>query len=307
MQAYAGNQYGATIAPPDQARLPLKRRRRTNVLSLVASLLVPWAAFAITFGVVSFSIHYQHPQLCSFVVAIGAIVILVTGTMALQAHWQKRARDTPREPTWYMFVSLTLLLAWVLALILGNANYSTHMRPYYDVTNLNTYAGVDPAKARGQTLLDAGRVMFTRTARLDISKSFGFKNGNTYCVVPVVSSEERLASYDFWAVGVNCCSGNKPDFQCSNYDSPRAHAGLRLMSDGERENFRLAVEQAEAAHGIRAQSPLFFYWTEDPIGETNGYQDRGFKFYILAVLLFFAVQLFLVVMSAVGFVQFASR
>jgi len=312
MQAYGSgfqqSAYGTTTAAhPEQVQLPLKRKKRTNVLALAASLLIPWAAFAVTLGVMSFSIHYQHPQLCGFIVAIGAILICVCGVMALKAAWRKRSGAAPREPTWYVFVLTTLLLGWTIALILGNANFRSNMQPYYDITNLNTYAGVDPAKTHGQTLLDAGRVIFSRTARLDITKSFGFKNDNTYCVAPIVSSREKLASYDFWAVGVNCCSGNRADFQCDKYDSARAHAGLRLMDGGQKDYFRLAVEQAEAAYNIRAGTPLFFHWTEDPIGETNRYQDSGFKSYILAVLIFFAVQLFLVVMSSIGFTQFGSR
>jgi len=221
-------------------------------------------------------------------------------------------RKTPggeagREPTWYAFIAATLLVGWTLALIFGNANFSSNMHPYYDVTNLNTYPGVDPSRTHGQQLLDAGRVVFTRSSALDLSKSFGFRNVDTYCVAPITASSERLASYDFWAVGVNCCSGNKPDFHCPGFDNPRIHAGLRLMDNSQREYFKLAVEQAEAAYRIRAASPIFFHWTEDPIGEMNRYQDSGFKYYLLGVMSFFALQLFLVVVFSSGLSQLGAR
>jgi len=290
-----------------QQRPPLKRRKRTNVVALVVSLFVPWALFTVIFGVMSFSVHYQHANLCAFVAVLGAAIVVACGYMAFQALRRRWAGDAQREPTWYVFVALTLFVGWVLALILGSANYRSNMQPYYDMSSLNTYPGVDPSMSHGQQLLDAGRVTFTRESRLDISRSFGFKDETTYCVAPIVSSRDRLASYDFWAVGAGCCSGNHPDFHCRDYNNPRAHAGLRLMDSGQAKYYRLAIEQAEAAYGIRAETPLLFNWMEDPIGEANGYQDAGFKYYLFGVFMFFAFQLFLVVIFSIGFAQLASR
>ena len=48
-----------------------------------------------------------------------------------------------------------------------------------------------------------------------------------------MSGEAPLSTYDFWAVGVNCC-GAAADFKCGEFSNPKAHAGLRLMSDEQR-------------------------------------------------------------------------
>ena len=34
------------------------------------------------------------------------------------------------------------------------------MEPYYDVVTLQTYVDVDPVNARGENLMDAGRLVF---------------------------------------------------------------------------------------------------------------------------------------------------
>jgi len=294
--------YGSTLPPP---KTSLMRLTRLNFCALAASLLLPWSLFAVVFAATSFTMHYQHPQLCWFIVILALLLVAAWGLATLMVINRKKAGDTSAEVTWYVFVTMTLLFGWLLGGSLGFANFWGNMQPYYDVTNLNVYPGVDPAKAHGQELLDAGRIMFTSTSVPDVSKSSSFKNVDEYCVAPITSSTEPLASYDFWAVGRNCCSNSQLDFHCGHYTNSRAHAGLRLIDKNHWEFFRLAVRQAEAEHKITARTPLFFEWVEDPIGEMKLLQDSGINYYILGVLMFFALQFFLVVVSAIGFAQVA--
>merc|ERR1719345_356910 len=152
-------------------------------------------------------------------------------------------------------------------------------------------------------MMDGGQLMFTEGSKLDLSMSMGFKNLELYCVAPIVggSDPKHISSYDFWAVGMNCCSGSKADFHCGEFNNPRAAAGLRLMRDDQRAFFRLAVQQAEAAYNIKAAHPLFFYWMQDPVAEMNSYRDDGFKYYLLGIFTHFSFNLFCVVCAVVGF------
>merc|ERR1740121_1704464 len=106
--------------------------------------------------------------------------------------------------------------------------------------HLNTYTEIDPSKMVGQQLMDAGSVLWSNTTALDISKSMGFKNLNTYCVAPITVPGSAPKTYDFWAIGVNCCSGQEADFNCLDAKNKFARGGVRLLRASERPYYRLA-------------------------------------------------------------------
>merc|ERR1719161_2582403 len=144
--------------------------------------------------------------------------------------------------------------------------------------------------------MDAGRVEFLKGATLDLHKAYAFQNLETYCVAPItmynpqLGSTTPLSSYDFWAVGINCCAGSSSqevDFKCGDFANADAHEGLRLMHDDQRSFLRLAVQQAEAAHMIKANHPLFFVWTDDSIGSMHNYMEKAYRNFAIAMCSFF--------------------
>jgi len=220
-------------------------------------------------------------------------------------------RERAGRATWAIFLFLAMLLAWTLGLQSGNYSYSLYLRPFYDIDGLNTYPQVDPSKFRGSQLMDAGRIVFTKDARLDVRRSMGFKNQDTYCVAPITVGNENvtfktLPSYDFWAVGLNCC-GDKGDFRCGEYNNPNAHAGLRLMRDDQRDFFRLAVQQAESAFNIKSVHPVFVHFMQDPVAEALSYQEEGLRYYFVGMCLHLLLQLALVAMAVTLFQRLDSR
>lgn len=282
------------------------QRQRINVISVGQALFLPWLLFCAVYAAMSFTVHYTKPMLCYAIVGAALVVVVACGLMALSV-FLKKVHHEPHEPNWYIFVFLTMAAAWILGAILGDLNFWNYMQPYYDYKNLNTYSYVDPARMRGQQLMDAGRVSFTNTTVLDLKRSMGFKNLDTYCVAPITSSNadgvQALASYDFWAVGLDCCSGNVADFACGEYANSKAHGGLRLLRDDQRSFYRLAVQQAESAYAIKAQHPLFFYWSEDPESEMESFREEGYKFYLIGMLVHFGWQLLCVVLAVLGFAK----
>merc|ERR1719453_1317349 len=130
-------------------------------------------------------------------------------------------------------------------------NFTFNMQPYYTIQDLNAYPAVNPATTKGAKMMDAGRVYFAKGTGIDSQRAMGYRDDQLYCVAPIVHGNGKMASYDFWAVGVNCCSGVASDFRCGDYNKPQTRSGLRLIRDEQRPFYRLAVQQAEAAYNIK--------------------------------------------------------
>jgi len=267
-----------------------------SLLIAVTCLFAPWAIFMMNMTLLAFSTHYSHPHLAWFSVELTACLV---GLCGIRAYYLFRRRTTGelRREIWHIFFFTTAFIGWFLGVVLGLLDYSLYMKRFYDITSLAMYPNVDPAKSNGQQLLDMGRVIFTKESHLDFSKAFTFTDSDVYCVAPIVSGDSRFASYDFWAVGTNCCKG-PGDFKCGDALNPLAHAGTRLLDEGQAAQFRLAVHQAEATFGIRAEHPLFVQWVEDPISEMSHLQDAGLKMCLQCSFTLFGMQLCLVVLAS---------
>jgi hypothetical protein len=204
----------------------------------------------------------------------------------------------------FAFYWFSCTLAWVLGFLGGDYNFEKHFKPYFDIKNLNTYPHVNPSVYYAQQYMDAAVIEFVPGSHLDVSKSYGFKNGNVYCVAPIVGPEAPKDNftgigkddYDFWAVGMNCCSGHRPDYHCGDYSNPRARNGLRLMPAEEHQYFKLAVQAAQAAHNIKAKQPMFMYWTEYPADEIHALVEDGWKHLTHWVFAFALFQLILTIL-----------
>jgi hypothetical protein len=263
--------------------------------NLLLAYFVPSLIFAVTYYLICSHEHYTEPGMVRIVTCI---MLLVAISLVVPAFNAIRTRGESGHPFWYSFLFVASVVAWILATCLGDSVYSQDVVPYMDIQQLNIYPSVDPSVAKGQALMDGGRFTFVDGARLDLSKSMGFRSLDTYCVAPVSIGNQTLASYDFWAVGTNCCSGHGPDFACGEFNNVNAHSGLRLMHEDQRGYFRLAVQQAEATYNINANHPLFFYWLQDPQIEVQSYYDDGLSHTMLGIFGFFAAQLIVVLLVA---------
>lgn len=309
--AYPGAQYAQYGALPAQPQLleaglskggaPLKpfqpkKRARFSVNQLCASLFFPWILFIVLSAVVTFRIHYASIAACWTIVALGLLLTIAIGVLAVQ----KAQMDS--SPTWWLFFLFgSSLLAVVGAAVVSDLNFWDNMQPYYDLQSLATYSDINPNKNSGRQMMDAGVVEFIKGSKLDRGKAYMFQHLENYCVTPVTVGDETLASYDFWAVGLNCCNFNFShvvDYKCGPYKSPTARMGVRLMSENRRDFYRLAVQQAEAKYRINAKNPIFFHWTEDAHEDEASYSTYGVKHFWYGVLAFFALQVLMILIAS---------
>eukprot|EP00440_Ansanella_granifera_P040513 gb/GFBE01043937.1/.p1 GENE.gb/GFBE01043937.1/~~gb/GFBE01043937.1/.p1 ORF type:complete len:242 (+),score=51.31 gb/GFBE01043937.1/:1-726(+) len=204
------------------------KRKRLNIVAILINVFAPWLLFCGIYAAMSFQLHYTSYALAWSTVASGFLLAAIS---AFMAH---RIKMRDQDPTWHTFAALAFLIATISAAVFGDMNYSYNMAPYYELENIATYPAVDPSRERGVQLMDAGRVYFEAGTGLDTSKSMVFQNSDRYCVAPIVSGQAPLTTYDFWAVGINCCGDKASDFRCGEATNPKARAGLRLMREDQR-------------------------------------------------------------------------
>lgn len=276
-----------------QDRLPL--RRRINLLAFAIAVLVPWAIFTGLCAAISFSVYDTRPLCIWFLFSCCLLIAVLLGLRAYMLHRKRYELEAAQldQKTWYIFLAATVLIATLGGLTFGLVNWQGNLSPHKQYASLSNYTDVDPTSSTGRQYLDAGAVEFKLGTHLEYDYGIGFKDWSVYCVAPIVYGDLPLASYDFWAVGVDCCNGHAGDFACGvKVDRlTESFGGLRLMNDQERVYYRVAIQMAEAQFGLRTTHPLFFTWTQEPMQQVSQLWWTGIWFFVASSVAFLALQL----------------
>eukprot|EP00440_Ansanella_granifera_P044833 gb/GFBE01048588.1/.p1 GENE.gb/GFBE01048588.1/~~gb/GFBE01048588.1/.p1 ORF type:complete len:309 (+),score=54.18 gb/GFBE01048588.1/:1-927(+) len=270
--------YGsADTLSPGQKAVP--RRWRLNWVAMVEAVLLPWALFVCVYWMLSFWVHYNHT---TATLALVCACLLVPAGLWFRVRQQLQDSNDigHREPNWFIFLAATCSLAWFVGVLMGTSNWETYMKPYYDVADLAMIKNVNTRESRGGEFIDVGAIEFTPSTDVQENLTMGYKDGDLYCVAPIVTDMQAAkppATYDFWAVGVNCCNPFKPTvFACGEAMDGEARGGLRLMDNTLAPYFRKAIQQAQEEYKIAAgQTTIFLYWGGDPIKNTNELFSTG--------------------------------
>eukprot|EP00401_Gymnodinium_catenatum_P076872 CAMPEP_0117601070 /NCGR_PEP_ID=MMETSP0784-20121206/76833_1 /TAXON_ID=39447 /ORGANISM="" /LENGTH=334 /DNA_ID=CAMNT_0005403761 /DNA_START=68 /DNA_END=1070 /DNA_ORIENTATION=- len=296
---YAG--FAAPGKDDSKAVLQGPRRERMNIFSLVLSVLVPWILFAVVLALMSSYNHFARPKTLLFGVLCVLAVVVCFGVFAADSAKKKSAGDPRRSPNWYAFLFMTSALAWVTGVVVGEWNYIYFSEPAFKALDLQTYTSIDVSQVAGTQLMDAGIVTFEEGTLLA-----GYKNGGrTFCVAPITMRNTTIGSFDFWAVGVDCCSaGSVADFHCFDPAWITGFGGLRQVgSNDDIQNYHFAVVQAEAMYGIQVRHALYFKWVHDPLGIVSSWQDVADSNVFRWMIYHGVLQICLVAIAAVAFSQ----
>jgi len=271
-------------------------RRRVDGRSLAIIILIPLFVFCLIFWMQSFFVHDLHPFYIYFV---EAICLIAAAAFAVKSYLHRREQEKAQEatpwwlfqpdPTWFLFLACTTALACVAGWVLGQMIYGTNMDLYYQLSSLGNRHKVDPADG-GKAYMDAGTIVFHEGAYVDRSMSIGYKDTKIWCVAPITMGKDKLANYDFYAVGMDCCNGFPGDFNCGTDFSPLAHGAVRLMDDDARAYYRLAVQMLEEEYFSESIHPLFFHWVRDPVDYVASLRRDGILWFIYGVVGFVVLQ-----------------
>lgn len=154
-------QYGATSGPPGiyfdpedkyaPYGLKLPYKRRINGVAILMSAVIPCLIFFLVITVLAYKVHHTAAPFAYFVVLLCLLWVIYFGLQS-NSGYREKMNTSDHEPSWYRFVFITALLAWILALIEGSYIYSNYTEAYYTTSTMTVYG--DPS-AVGSSVGDA--------------------------------------------------------------------------------------------------------------------------------------------------------
>lgn len=273
------------------------QRFRMNIVAMFINVFLPWGVFIVCYGITSFHIMYRKPLLVTL-----TILACIVFWLGLTKEALRQKKESP-HPSWLLYASLMVGLAIFFGTVFGYWNYISNSRPYYSIQDLKVIGHIDADVEHGQNTMDAGIFYFADGNHIDSSRSWHFKQGSVYCVAPIIGahSTPQTASFDFWAVGKDCCSTSSSDFRCGAFSDPQARSAIRILNDEDRPFYRLAVEQTETLYNIVSTHPIFVEWTQDPLSDVNTWRMKAYNSYLSSVATFFVFSVIAVLCAAVAF------
>jgi len=259
----------------------------SNIQFMVVIIFVPWVLFLIIMS--TYILFYHHHWLVTVFTLMGGVMVSI-GLIALSLDDNKKKTGGKR---WYAYLGCVCFIATLAGGILGFYCYHSFMFQYNSYEERRMYANVLPSEP-ASTKVDAGKLVFATDARVDVSKSIGFKSGNFYCVAPILD-EDMDTRVEYWAAGVDCCS-YRGDFSCDDAWDPKARSGAVIFEDSsmlvpsERVFFEKARHEAEAAYNMASSDEaIFIKWTKDPDAVQEKYWKSAMGFFGITTVVYLVI------------------
>lgn len=313
-----------------------RRRGTLNWIPFIIGMTLPWLLFTCSLGMNGFRPRDWFPLLVDGF----NLFALVTAGLYIASTRQKR------QPYDVKFViGLLCFIYLCMGWVMGSILYWFFMQPFYTLSGMATYHGVNPSRFKklvmtpktnqiGEqgyssvseseqynfALQDAGHPTFAKryqdagtvyfdspTITVDKSKVMSYKEGDLYCVAPIIDTAcTSDCGFEFWAVGLNCCgTDGELAFTCDGHDwqnglldgstySVSAYplrSAVRWIEPLAMNFFRLAVSEAEGVHNVQSPRPAFFKFYnkgEDPAQEVANLARAAYRrLFLYSMMSFF--------------------
>jgi hypothetical protein len=248
---------GATVSVSPKAGASLDSLDGLMQVSVVAWLIFSGICLSIGFAYMDASREIHT------ILGIGAIFL----GLVMYNSWQTRKISAMSRASF--IVSSWLLFAVVMGTWVGLVSYECCIGEYWMYTRLEKRTNVLPSES-AEAYANAGGIIFADEARVDSSRSAGYKNGHVFCVAPI-ASDAATGTVQFWAGGVNCCAA-RGNFVCDDSWNDEARGGI-VIRNGSASPYHedlygqlmKAVRLAETTYSIAsAEEPVFVRWVESP-------------------------------------------
>jgi len=255
-----------------------------SIQHLLEISVVAWVVFSCVCLLFGLSYHNSKVEIWT-VVVLGIIVLLAVVYQSWHTWYESHMSRTS------IIVATWLLVAVVTGSWVGLYSYECCISEYWMAHELEARTNVLPSEAAG-AYSNAGAIVFADEARVDPSRSVGFKDNAVYCVAPV-ASDAALDTVQFWAAGTDCC-GARGSFHCDDAWNPKARSGLvilpkpdnSIIHEDVREQYMKAVRLAEVTYAIAsAKEPIFVRWVSDPAQVELNIWRAGMGIVIAAIVI----------------------
>mmetsp|Transcript_24523 Transcript_24523/g.61734 ORF Transcript_24523/g.61734 Transcript_24523/m.61734 type:complete len:366 (+) Transcript_24523:266-1363(+) len=245
------------------------------------------------------------------VVLAGVLLPLKTLREAKTLNLRKVKAVHWKPLTFVYFHVVIMVVTGIGSLVFADYLFTEFVEPYQKYLDKKWIdRAIDPLLQSSLKYQDAGVVSFSPDTYIDRAHNGCYRAaGVSYCVVPIVQDtagtgdRTRLpssptGSYDFFAVGKDCCScPGAGDFQCGDWSFAEAMGGLRQLEVEDRAFYELAVEQWEAAWKKDASNPMFFHWKNRPVEKMQNMRTAFSITFASVVLTELAVLIFLALLQ----------
>jgi hypothetical protein len=261
--------------------------------------------FAIVYFSRTYWIRYNHRMFSVIICPLFAGLFCIFQTFKAKLKFNHRLSSRGAIMT-----AVSCWLALIGGSLGGDCNYWWYMRTYYDFQDLAMYMNIDPLSDKGQSFMDAGQIYFKESTFVATTKAVAYVNNGIYCAAPIIrqpienqeNNKDVLGAlavppsgtFDFWAIGKDCCGMGGDQFKCGAVGDPKARAGLRMLRDDIRPFYMLAVQEWTAGLHLPAKHPLFFHWVADPLISVDNYKLGADSQFALHTLTFLIVDVFIV-------------